>query len=472
MFCNISINSDEISVPDNQDRERGAITLVETLIVLSISITILFVWAQSRLNQIEFENARNAGRAIATFSRAAATWLAESPPAADGTFTIADLQDCGDVDGRRFLSCAYGSATPIPYARNEAGNPVEFGDLEIAVQITQRGSLGLIDFGVFRSGKDSNDDGLPDSRPDLAAAAFQTATEQTGAGVLDFFELTIAQQDPSTVVLDQTDPNYDQAIVDDLARLQARIGASTAGDAPFLRIDGGNEMTSGLNFENGMQVGMGGTGLVVQGAGSLVVQGQLEAATLDVDSAQFDQIQVDTPDGVSGAGFERFNQAPDIVRIDGETVRLSGRISANEQTLATHTTTIEENRSDISENFSDLFDLTNVVDDNTSHIAANRRLIDKNAQDILDNKNSSNPPESCTPSRAAVIAANPGKLSCGNSCEFSCGYFRASSTTFNYKVRNLETLNCDNRTLRIYQTCCFVSNGNCDGYCENSVNKC
>ena len=467
------------SVQDSQ--ENGAITLVETLIVLGIGVTILFVWAQSRLNQLEIENARNAGRAIATFSRAAATWLAQSPPAADGIYTVNNLQDCDDPAGRRFLSCTFGPTTTIPFVRNDTGNPVEFGDLEIAVQITPTGTLGLIDFGVFRSGDDSNNDGLPDSRPDLAAAAFQTATEQTGAGVLDFFELVFAQPDPSAVILDQTDASYDLAAVDDLARLQARVGASTAGDAPFLRIDGGNEMTGGLSFENGMQVNMDATGLVVQGlgnvavqtdTGNLVVRGQLEAATLDVTSAEFDEINVETPDGVVGTGFERFNQAPDIIRIDGELVRLTDRVSVNKQTLKKHATAIEKNRGDISQNRSDLVHITNKVKFNSDGIETNRRLIDNNAKDILNTIDRVSAIELCTPSRASIHAANPGPTSCGNTCEGTCGTFKASSRTFTYKVRNLQSLKCDSRTVRIYDTCCFISNGNCDGLCENFLTKC
>lgn len=462
-------------------KERGAITLVETLIVLSIGLTVLFVWAQSRLNQMEIETARNAGRAIATYSRAAATWLAQNPTIAEGTYTISDLQDCNDPADQHFLSCTFSETTLIPYAKTDTGDPLQFGDLEIKVQVTPTQASGIIDFGVFRSGGDANNDGLPDSRPDLAAAAFQTATEQTGAGVLDFFELTFAQSDPSAVIFDPNDPNYDLSAVDNLARLRAKVGGSSKGDAPFLRIDGGNEMTSGLNFENGMQVNMDSSDLIVQGpgnvgvqteTGNLVVKGKLDAATLDVSSGEFDNIQVDNPVGVTGTGFERFNQAPDVVRIDGEIVRLSDRVSANEQTLTRHSIQIVNNRDDISRNLSDLVDLTNKVDVNSTRITANRQLISKNANDILDINNQSGSIESCTPSRAAILAANPGKLSCDNSCGGPCGYFRASSRTFTYKMRNLETLNCDTHSIRIYHQCCLVSNGNCDGYCENVVTHC
>ena len=57
-------------------------------------------------------------------------------------------------------------------------------------------------------------------------------------------------------------PSFDQAAIDDLSRLQARVGAQ-AGDAPFLRLDGANQMTAGINFDNGMQVNMDGPGLAL-----------------------------------------------------------------------------------------------------------------------------------------------------------------------------------------------------------------
>ncbi len=323
-------------------RDKGAITLVETLIVLAVGITILIVWAQTRLNQLEVENARNAGRAIAAYARAASTWLAESPPATDGIYNITNLQDCSNPAGVQFLPCSFSSATTVPYAQLNSNTPTTFGDLEIDVQISSAGTLGTIDFGVFRSGADSNGDGLPDSRPDLAAAAFRTASEETGAGVLEFFQLEFAEPDPAVVIVNVNNPNYDQDAVDDLARLQARIGALAAGDAPFLRLDGGNEMTGGVNFQNGMQVNMNASGLVVQGPGDVEVQtttgdlkvaGRIDANTLQVSSAEFDQLKVDVPNGVSGAGFERLNQAPDVIRIDNDVTQLTVRVRDNEQNI-------------------------------------------------------------------------------------------------------------------------------------------
>ena len=58
--------------------EKGAITIAETLIVLSIGLVLLTVWAQGKLSEYQNSNAANAGRAIAAYSRAASVWLAEN----------------------------------------------------------------------------------------------------------------------------------------------------------------------------------------------------------------------------------------------------------------------------------------------------------------------------------------------------------------------------------------------------------
>ena len=139
--------------------EKGVITIAETLIVLAIGLVALTIWAQAKLSEIETANAGNAGRAIAAYSRAASVWLAENPPAADGIFTISNLQDCSDPVGARFLSCTFDAQTPIAYVQNDAGDPVNYGNLQIDVEITPAGATGVIDFGVFRSGGDENEDG-------------------------------------------------------------------------------------------------------------------------------------------------------------------------------------------------------------------------------------------------------------------------------------------------------------------------
>ena len=367
-----------LASPAGRHSEKGAITIVETLIVLSIGLIALTVWAQAKLSEYQNSNAANAGRAIAAYSRAASVWLAENPPAADGTFTISDLQDCADPDGARYLSCTFGAQTPVVYARNDTGDPVNYGNLDIDVVITPVGATGVIDFGVFRSGDDENEDGLPDSRPDLASIAFQTAAEESGAGVLEFFEMRFVRESPLGLEFDPDEAGFDQAAIDDLSRLQARVGA-LAGNAPFLRLDGANQMTAGINFDNGMQVNMDGVGLAFQGpgdvgvrtdTGTLVVAQNIQTAALQSGSAVIDELTVEPIAGVQGAGFERFNQAPDVVRIDGDVIRLAGRVQVNE-------TDIGSNRQNIADNETDINRLTGEVNDNETAINSNRRNISR-----------------------------------------------------------------------------------------------
>ena len=492
-----------LASPADRYSEKGAITIVETLIVLSIGLIALTVWAQAKLSEYQTANAANAGRAIAAYSRAASVWLAENPPAADGTFTINDLQDCADPAGARYLSCTFGAQTPIAYARNDAGNPVNYGNLDIDVVITPVGATGVIDFGVFRSGDDENEDGLPDSRPDLASIAFQAAAEESGAGVLEFFEMIFARESPVGVQFDPDEADFDQAAVDDLSRLQARVGAQ-AGDAPFLRLDGANEMSAGISFDNGMQVNMDGGGLEFQGpgdvgvstaTGTLVVAQNIQTAALESGSAVFDELTVEPVTGVQGAGFERFNQAPDVVRIDGDVIRLAARVQVNE-------TDIESNRQNIAENETDINRLTGEVDDNETAIAANRRNTARNAAGIsrltgevnanetaIDsnrlriNRNRNNiaaiinrppptpPPPICSPLLSAVQSTQRGlgysySTSCGTGCDASTvlltcpeaepGHYRCSGPTsanpVPYAVRNTNTLNCETRTINFFSS--------------------
>ena len=481
-----------LASPSDRYSEKGAITIVETLIVLSIGLIALTVWAQAKLSEYQTANAANAGRAIAAYSRAASVWLAENPPAADGTFTITDLQDCADPDGARYLSCTFGAQTPIAYARNDASNPVNYGNLDIDVVITPAGATGVIDFGVFRSGGDENEDGLPDSRPDLASIAFQAAAEESGAGVLEFFEMMFARESPVGVQFDPNEADFDQAAVDDLSRLQARVGA-LAGDAPFLRLDGANEMSAGINFNNDMQVNMDGVGLEFQGpgdvgvsttTGTLVVTQHIQTTTLQSDSAVIDELTVEPLTGVKGGGFERLNQAPDVVRIDGDVIRLTARVQVNE-------TDIESNRQNTVRNAAEITRLTGDVNDNESAINTNQRNIDsqggrigRNSRKIaaLENKPPPpTPPPVCSPLLSAVQSTqrskgNPYSSSCGNSCitgsyPASCGpdgnYTCTGPSGDNpvrYQTRNANTLNCVTRTANFYSSQRCSGSGNpCGG---------
>ena len=470
-----------LASPAGRHSEKGAITIVETLIVLSIGLIALTVWAQAKLSEYQNSNAANAGRAIAAYSRAASVWLAENPPAADGTFTISDLQDCTDPDGARFLSCTFGAQTPVVYARNDTGDPVNYGNLDIDVVITPVGATGIIDFGVFRSGNDENEDGLPDSRPDLASIAFQSAAEETGAGVLEFFEMRFVRESPLGLEFDPAEASFDQAAIDDLSRLQARVGA-LAGNAPFLRLDGANDMSAGISFNNGMQVNMDGSGLEFEGpgdvgvsttTGTLVVAQNIQTAALQSDSAVIDALQSDSAiideltveplTGVKGAGFERLNQAPDVVRIDDDVIRLAARVQDNE-------TDIESNRQNIADNETDINRLTGEVNDNESDINTNRRniasqggRIRRNSRDIaaLENKPPPPPPPPiCSPTLAAAATATHryGPTSCGTSCPLATLACPAtwrcsgSSTTASYEERDAHSLNCVTHTATFYAT--------------------
>ena len=491
-----------LASPADRYSEKGAITIVETLIVLSIGLIALTVWAQAKLSEYQNSNAANAGRAIAAYSRAASVWLAENPPTVDGTFTISDLQDCADPDGARYLSCTFGAQTPIVYARNDTGDPVNYGNLDIDVVITPAGATGVIDFGVFRSGDDENEDGLPDSRPDLASIAFQTAAEETGAGVLEFFEMRFARESALGVQFDPDEASFDQAAIDDLSRLQARVGAQ-AGDAPFLRLDGANQMSAGISFNNGMLVNMEGPGLAFQGpgdvgvstdTGTLVVAQNIQTAALQSDSAVIDALQSDSAiideltveplTGVKGAGFERLNQAPDVVRIDDDVIRLTSRVQVNE-------TDINTNRQNITVNETEINRLTGEVNANETDINSNRRniatqggRIGRNRRDInaINNRPPPTPPPPvCSPLLSAVQSTqrgkgNPYSSSCGNSCitgsyPASCGpdgnYTCTGPSGDNpvrYQTRNANTLNCVTRTANFYSSQRCSGSGNpCGG---------
>ena len=306
-----------------QDRERGAITIAESLIVIAIGITVLVVWAQAQAVKTQQENARQAGRAISAYARAASTMLAENPPAADTTLNITDLQDCSAAGGARFLSCSDGPATRIPFAITDSGAPVTYGDLEIDVTVTDAGATGTIDFGVFRAGDDGNEDGLPDSRPDLAALALTEAREETGAGVLDFFNVDFVREDPTGLIYDPDADGFDQAAIDDLARLNATVGA-LAGNAPFLRLDGSNQMTGGITFSNSMAIKPQGSDLAFTGAGNVKVA----AASLNVenriatpilaaaDISASKAVTIGTALGAKGAGFDHLDQRGDITDLE------------------------------------------------------------------------------------------------------------------------------------------------------------
>jgi len=470
--------------------ESGAITIAETLIVLVIGIIGLTLWAQGRLNELEMDSARAAGRAIATYSRAASAWIAENPPATSNSFNITSLQDCDDENGARYLSCSFGAKTPIKLAFDSTGKRVNFGNLKIEVSVTNSGTTGTIDFGVFRSGNDRNNDNLPDSRPDLAAVALETASKETGAGVLNFFELNFVRESVDGVEFDENEVSFNQTEVDNLARLEAHVGASLK-SVPFLRLDGTNEMTDGVRFENGMRLTMDGSGLSFDGpgdvevattTGTLVVSTKLETPTLESDSAEFDSLTVDNANGVNGNGFDRFDQVADIVRIDGTILTLTSRITANESTISNHATELMRLDSAVASS------QTN-IESNRVNIALNSGTITDNSERIqsLEDEDSSRYPL-CTPSKQETItqlsAAGfgiyydnqtlSGNCSTGANCTGvdRCGdTVRGTITMTNawrnnpvsYVARNSSNLQCASYSMNFYSRCsCVVPNpGGC-----------
>ena len=470
--------------------ERGVITIAETLIVIGAGIAILITWTLHRNAELTSETARQTGRVIAAYSRAAAEWLSEAPPATAGDYGITELQDCTDPDGPRFLSCNYTTATRIPFAYGPAATPISLNELVIRVALTPDGAAGDIDFGVIRSGEDANDDGIPDSRPDLAAIAHRTASEETGAGVNDFFELTFARTDPTGLIFDSEDSSYDQAAIDDLARLQARVGATV--NAPFLRTDGSNEMQAGITFDNGVMVGPSGSNLEITGPGDVVVNTATGSLTATVVTAAelsaTTALTVDPADGVRGAGFDRLDQSQEVadnrrtIRSNQTSIATNessinsnaSRITSNRNRITTNEGRITSNEGRIASNEGSITSNRNRITSNTSGVTANRNRIASNESDISALQNTSPPPPTqCVPTEATVRASLPsGTVFSQPSGCFGCGTWRYTTRSHTYYVRNLTTLNCESRTLRSYSNICLDSNGNCDGYCDHGVTKC
>ena len=461
-------------------RERGVITMAEVLIVLGVAAAVAMIWTNAKLTEMEGEAAQLAGRNIAAYSRAAAQWLAEAPPAADGNFDIAALQDCANPNGARFLPCDFDADTPLPHVFNAGGDPTTFGDLTIAVDILPAGADGDIDFGVFRSGDDDNGDGLPDSRPDLAAIAFRAASEETGAGVFEFFRLQFARAALTGLVLDPTAPGFDQNEVDNLARLRAEIGAQV--DAPFLRVDGGNEMNAGLTFNNGMQINMQGGNLEFDGAGIVLADtleaNTLEANTLEADASTLQSVTVNPPAGVLGAGFDRLDQSADITRIDGTLADHDTRITANAGRITANQNAIAANLASITTNQGDIATNQGRITANTASINANRARLSaveavnssqattlrRHAYEIGQLKNRPvNPPiTACTPTHNALSAQMRALGWSHDPIIFNCDSCSVQTTSRTWQERNTDTLACENRPHDFYRFAAPCPNPRCN----------
>ena len=450
-----------------KNKEKGAITIVETLIALSVGIAVLIMWAVQQGDRLEVDGARAAGRDIAAFTRAASIWIAEAPPATAGNYGIADMQDCADPAGARFLPCVYSGNTTLRYATNDIGEPVNFANLAIEVTLPPAGPTGTIDFGVFRHGEDANDDGLSDSRPDLAAIALQHASEETAPGVFGYFSLQFAREDLAGLVTDPNDPSFDIAEVENVARIQATVGAHAAA-SPFLRVDGSNQMQNGITFVNGVQLNMDGNRLEIEAPGGIDFETDVRVETLAATEVSVsDELQVIAANGVTGAGFDRLDQSADIVRIDGDVVRLSQDIDLNRLAIG-------QNLADITSNAANTASLQNDVQGNRTRIGSNARNIrDVSIQvgqliSSIEDPPPPPPPEIsiCAPLWATVRNEMSGLgytsySNCGDSCRppsYPCPEAHGtkvclepySANPVAYQSRDVSTLNCRSHTASFY----------------------
>ena len=453
-----------------ENKEKGAITIVETLVVLGVGIAVLMFYAVQQGDRLEIDGARAAGRDIANYTRAASVWIAASPPSTPGNYGIADLQDCADPAGARFLPCAFTEDITIRYATNAAGEPVNFADLVIEVTLPPEGPTGSIDFGVFRQGDDANDDGFPDPRPDLAAIALQHASEETPSGVFGYFSLQFAREDLAGLVTDPNDPSFDIAEVENVARIQATVGAHAAA-SPFLRVDGSNQMQHGITFVNGVQLNMNADRLEIEAPGGInfetdvrvgnLLAREIDATNLETQIATVsDELQVVEPDGATGAGFDRLDQLADIVRIDGDVVRLLQEIDLNE-------IGIDQNTGDIAGNAANTAMLQTDVQDNRNQISANAQNInDVGTQvgQLITDMDSMPDVSVCAPLWSTVNAEMSGLgyrsySKCGASCTWAPAleavgsivcYGPYSANPVTYMRRNISTLNCETLTATFY----------------------
>ena len=465
-----------------ENKEKGAITIVETLVVLGVGIAVLMSYAVQQGDRLEVDGARAAGRDIANYTRAASVWIAASAPSTPGNYGIADLQDCADPAGARFLPCAFTENITIRYATNSAGEPVNFADLVIEVTLPPEGPTGSIDFGVFRQGDDANDDGFPDPRPDLAAIALQHASEETPSGVFGYFSLQFAREDLAGLVTDPNDPSFDIAEVENVARVQATVGAHAAA-SPFLRVDGSNQMQNGITFVNGVQLNMNADRLEIDAPGGIKFESDvtvenlsatdINASTLETITATVsDELLVDDPDGVKGTGFDRLDQSADIVRIDGDVVRLSQDIDVNTAEIDQNSLNIASNVADVSALQTDVQVSRNQINTNTNQIVSNAQNIEDmglQVELLQDDMDSLTEVSVCAPLWATVVTEMSGlgypyTRSCGKRCDpgiYNCAAGRdgsyscfgpSSANPVEYMVRDVNTLNCVTRRANFYSS--------------------
>ena len=313
-------------------------------------------------------------------------------------------------------------------------------------------------------------------------------------GVFGYFALQFAREDLTGLVTDPNDPSFDIAEVENIARIQATVGAHAAA-SPFLRVDGSNQMQNGITFVNGVQLNMNADRLEIDAPGGIDFETDVRAENLsatDINATTLEtytatvsnELLVDDPDGVKGTGFDRLDQSADIVRIDGDVVRLSQSIDAN-------TAAIDLNLLNIASNAADTASLQNDAQGNRDRINANSLLIASNSQNIddmgeqvgllRDDLTTLSDVSVCSPTsvvaNAAAHADNPGYIyNSGCDCHWrqstcsttrnSCppsevatgpdsrrGRGTGNSITYNYQTRDSYTLQCTDNTASIYEQC-------------------
>lgn len=466
------------SSPSDRENQRGAITIAESLIVIAIGVLIFATWAQVQGQKQSMEKARLSGRHIAAYAEAASVMLAENPPAAESEYDVDDLQNCDDSSARQYLPCTYGATTDIPFVTDSDGNKVSFADLRIEVTITPDGPAGIIDIGEFRHGDDENGDGLPDTRPDLAAAALNEANEKQSAGVLGYYSIHFKRDDVSDVEFDLEADGFDQTAIDELASLEAHIGA-TSNNAPFLRLDGANKMTGAITFANQMSIAPIGEGLTFSGSGDLSVESgnivaanHIEADSIEVTSATVDKtLAVNAALGATGAGFSHLDQSKDIDQLLDEIIRINEDVMVLTGASNTNVVQIEQNAARISTNLASIEEDRRRLTANEEEIDTNSDVIKENAAAISALKNRpDNPPESCYPSRSQLLQMyrntyryNESSSACwrdNSYCEDIVRYPRGGYTKY-YKYKQGNTQNCLIATLKFYDSCRLERNDDC-----------
>ena len=459
-----------------QSRQAGAITIVEALIVIAAGTLILVTWLTVYNQRIEMRSAHSSGRLVAAYSAAVANWLATAPPAVAGEYDISDLQDCDDETGARFLPCAYRGTQTIAYATDDEGNRVSLDDLSITVTLPPEGPAAVVDFGVWRSGADDDNDSLPDPRPDLAALALQGAQEDSAAGALSYFEIEFARNSPEGLILDTSNPAYSAAEVANLSRLRARVGSIA--EAPFLRVDGSNEMEGSITFVNGVIVRPEGDDLEVETPGEIRFESPVDVGEMTISSIEVDDsLEVSAEDGVTGEGFNRLDQADDVERLDGEIATERARITILSDNL-------DHLQTDMDQVAANLTVLTGDVQDNRTAINANIDTLNDHETRInhledevvrLDEAMSELPTlGTCSPTYASALAeyklnndipyslySQTGCLARGNSVvnqcnpsgwEACCTNFTCTgAATITYEGRNTETLACESKNTYLYR---------------------